>query len=84
MKIVLIQHENWHIKKEFLGVYVWSCFTSSQATARTIFKKSDVIIMIFPDHGSRYMSKVFNDKWMKDQGFMDEKHKPSNKPIEVR
>lgn len=45
------------------------------------FKKTDMIVMIFPDHGSRYMSKVFNDQWMEDQGFMDEKHKPSNKPI---
>ena len=46
------------------------------------FKKSDVIVMIFPDHGSRYMSKVFNDQWMKDQGFMDETLKPLSKPIE--
>ncbi|MEC8248435.1 MAG: cysteine synthase family protein, partial [Bacteroidota bacterium] len=40
------------------------------------FKKSDVIVMVFPDHGSRYMSKVYNDQWMKDQGFMDETLKP--------
>ena len=46
------------------------------------FKKSDVIVMVFPDHGSRYMSKVFNDQWMKDQGFMDETLKPFTKPIE--
>ena len=46
------------------------------------FKKSDVIVMVFPDHGSRYMSKVYNDQWMKDQGFMDETLKPFTKPIE--
>ena len=46
------------------------------------FKKSDVIVMVFPDHGSRYMSKVYNDQWMKDQGFMDETLKPLTKPIE--
>ena len=46
------------------------------------FKKSDVIVMVFPDHGSRYMSKVYNDQWMKDQGFMDETLKPLSKPIE--
>ena len=46
------------------------------------FKKSDVIVMVFPDHGSRYMSKVYNDQWMKDQGFMDETLKPLAKPIE--
>jgi len=26
---------------------------------------------IFPDHGSRYMSKVFSDDWMEEQGFFD-------------
>ena len=46
------------------------------------FKKSDVIVMVFPDHGSRYMSKVYNDQWMKDQGFMDETLQPLTKPIE--
>lgn len=46
------------------------------------FKKSDVIVMVFPDHGSRYMSKVYNDQWMIDQGFMDETLKPLTKPIE--
>tara|TARA_R110002049_G_scaffold31092_3_gene105801 strand:- start:5733 stop:6770 length:1038 start_codon:yes stop_codon:yes gene_type:complete len=37
------------------------------------FKPSDKIVVIFPDHGSRYMSKVYNDKWMEDQGFFDAK-----------
>ena len=45
------------------------------------FKKSDVGVMVFPDHGSRYMSKVYNDNWMKDQGFMDDTFKPITKPI---
>lgn len=37
------------------------------------FKSSDKVVVIFPDHGSRYMSKVYNDKWMEDQGFFDSK-----------
>ena len=45
------------------------------------FKSSDVVVMIFPDHGSRYMSKVYNDQWMKEQGFMDDTLKPTTKPI---
>ena len=53
-----------------------------QLQEQSLFVESDVVLMIFPDHGSRYMSKVFNDKWMKDQGFMDETLKPSIKPIE--
>lgn len=35
------------------------------------FKKDDYVVVIFPDHGSRYMSKVYSDKWMSDQGFFD-------------
>ena len=53
-----------------------------QLQEQSLFVESDVVVMIFPDHGSRYMSKVFNDKWMKDQGFMDQTLKPSIKPIE--
>lgn len=39
------------------------------------FKECDTIVVVFPDHGSRYMSKVYNDKWMEDQGFFDAKTK---------
>lgn len=38
------------------------------------FKKEDNIVIIFPDHGSRYMSKIFSDKWMEEQGFLDSKN----------
>ena len=37
------------------------------------FKPTDKVVVIFPDHGSRYMSKVYSDKWMEDQGFFDSK-----------
>ncbi len=33
------------------------------------FKETDRVVVIFPDHGSRYMSKVYCDKWMGAQGF---------------
>ncbi|TYB76370.1 PLP-dependent cysteine synthase family protein [Bizionia myxarmorum] len=35
------------------------------------FGEDDVIVVIFPDHGSRYMSKIYSDKWMDEQGFLD-------------
>ncbi|WP_223548347.1 PLP-dependent cysteine synthase family protein [Aestuariivivens sp. NBU2969] len=35
------------------------------------FKKGDCVVVIFPDHGSRYMSKIYSDKWMNEQGFFD-------------
>ncbi|MDT0552070.1 MAG: cystathionine beta-synthase [Bacteroidetes bacterium MedPE-SWsnd-G1] len=35
------------------------------------FDKNSKVIAIFPDHGSRYMSKVYSDDWMREQGFFD-------------
>jgi len=35
------------------------------------FTQDSVVVVVFPDHGSRYMSKVFSDKWMNEQGFFD-------------
>ena len=46
------------------------------------FKKGDKIVVIFPDHGSRYMSKVYSDKWMEEQGFFDSQHEASVKKIQ--
>ena len=46
------------------------------------FKSDDVVVLIFPDHGSRYMSKVYDDQWMKDQGFFDCHLSINIKPIE--
>ncbi|MGB5820017.1 MAG: cysteine synthase family protein [Saonia sp.] len=37
------------------------------------FTKDSNVVIIFPDHGSRYMSKVYSDQWMDDQGFFDSK-----------
>ena len=33
------------------------------------FKKGDVVVVIFHDHGTRYMGKMFNDDWMLERGF---------------
>jgi cystathionine beta-synthase len=36
-----------------------------------MFKKDDVVVVIFHDHGTRYLGKMFNDDWMRDRGFLD-------------
>ena len=33
------------------------------------FSSKSVVVVIFPDHGSRYLSKIYSEKWMVDQGF---------------
>jgi cystathionine beta-synthase len=37
------------------------------------FKPGDIIVVIFHDHGSRYLGKMYNDEWMRQMGFI-EKH----------
>jgi len=36
-------------------------------------KKDDVVVIIFCDHGSRYVAKVYNDQWMMERGFLEVK-----------
>ncbi len=31
----------------------------------------DVVVVIFHDHGSRYVNKIYNDDWMRERGFLD-------------
>ncbi|CAZ96740.1 cysteine synthase family protein [Zobellia galactanivorans] len=35
------------------------------------FTKDDVVVVLFHDHGSRYVGKMFNDDWMREKGFLD-------------
>ncbi len=46
------------------------------------FKVTDKVVVIFPDHGSRYMSKIYSDKWMEEQGFFDNKNIAAVETIE--
>lgn len=34
------------------------------------FTKDDVVVVIFHDHGTRYVGKLFNDDWMREQRFL--------------
>ena len=53
-----------------------------QLSKQRLFDKNSNVVMIFCDHGSRYMSKIYSDKWMSDQGFFDSEKTPLEKPIE--
>ncbi len=38
------------------------------------FKEGDVVVIIFPDHGTRYLGKMYNEDWLRERGFLkDEK-----------
>jgi cystathionine beta-synthase len=36
------------------------------------FKEGDVVVIIFPDHGSRYMAKMYNEDWLRERGFLSD------------
>jgi cystathionine beta-synthase len=38
---------------------------------RDRFRRGDVVVVIFHDHGSRYLGKMFNDDWMRERGFLE-------------
>ncbi|HET8855267.1 MAG TPA: pyridoxal-phosphate dependent enzyme [Salinimicrobium sp.] len=50
-----------------------------QLTQEGEFTEESNVVIIFPDHGSRYMSKIFSDEWMNKQGFFDSKTENSHK-----
>jgi len=47
------------------------------------FTKDSKVVVIFPDHGSRYMSKVYSDEWMREQGFFDSVNIEEAQKIEI-
>ena len=34
------------------------------------FNSEDLVVVLFHDHGSRYLKKIYNDDWMRDMGYM--------------
>lgn len=58
------------------GIFAgYTCGAVMQATRQMNdlgeFDKHSNVVLIFPDHGSRYMSKIYSDQWMEDQGFLN-------------
>ena len=59
------------------GLFVgWSCGSAvfgALEWAEDNLKDDDVMVIILPDHGTRYLGKIYNDNWMKDHGFVEER-----------
>ena len=59
------------------GLFVgWSCGSAVWGAlewARENLTDDDVMVIILPDHGTRYLAKVYNDNWMRDHGFLEER-----------
>ncbi len=58
------------------GIFVgYSAGTAVQGILqlKNNLKKEDLVVVIFNDHGSRYIGKIYNDQWMMERGFLDVK-----------
>ena len=53
-----------------------------QYAEKGAFDTDSNIVVILPDHGSRYMSKIYSNEWMNEQGFFDSKNEAEPKHIE--
>jgi len=74
------------VKKEglFVGYTSGAAFQAvKQFSEEGMFDADSKVVIIFPDHGSRYMSKVFSDEWMNDQGFFDSVNQEDALKIEI-
>jgi len=47
------------------------------------FNVDSKVVVILPDHGSRYMTKVYSDKWMEDQGFLKNHQTEQNEVVYI-
>lgn len=54
----------------FLGYSAGSAFQGLRQLKDEL-TKDDVVVVLFHDHGSRYVGKIYNDDWMRDRGFLD-------------
>jgi cystathionine beta-synthase len=60
------------VQKE--GIWVGNSAGSAVAGVLQLkdrLKPTDVVVIIFHDHGSRYLAKIFNDDWMRKMGYME-------------
>lgn len=58
------------------GIFVgYSCGSALQGLMQLSgqLTKNDLVVVVFHDHGSRYVGKVYNDQWMMERGFLDVK-----------
>jgi cystathionine beta-synthase len=55
----------------FVGWSSGSAVHGAIEYAREHMKKDDMMVILLPDHGTRYLAKVYNDQWMQDHGFLE-------------
>src|SRR6187431_2111021 len=62
------------VRKE--GIWVGNSAGSAMAGLLQLkdnFKEGETVVVIFHDHGTRYLGKIFNDDWMREKGYTNKK-----------
>ena len=61
------------LKEAIMGGYTTGAVTQAllQYANSHSFSENDCVVLVFPDHGSRYITKVYSDQWMEEQGFIN-------------
>lgn len=61
------------LKEAIMGGYTSGAVTQGliQYANSHPFSENDLVVLIYPDHGSRYITKVYSDQWMAEQGFVN-------------
>ena len=68
----------------FVGYTSGAAFQAvKQYAALGEFNENSNVVVVFPDHGSRYMSKIYSDEWMQEQGFLDAENSDDSMKIEI-
>lgn len=55
------------------GIWVGNSCGSAMAGLLQLkdnFKEGETVVIIFHDHGTRYLGKIFNDDWMRSKGYL--------------
>jgi cystathionine beta-synthase len=60
------------VKQEgiFTGGSGGGCISATLKLAKSLTEK-DFVVAFLPDTGMRYLSKVYNDEWMRERGYVD-------------
>ena len=56
------------------GIFVGNsagCAIQGVLQMKAQLTENDLVVVVFHDHGSRYVGKIFNDDWMRERGFLD-------------
>lgn len=61
------------LKEGIMGGYTSGAAFQAIKQIKDSLPEDAVSVVIFPDHGSRYITKVYSDEWMQEQGFVQSK-----------